>query len=259
MKQFYPLLLLILVLLGSCKEGELLKSTPPSTSIYVDTIALINDERLPSRVTLRWQGFSADDYVVGYKVLFSFSPIANIATAFDTVKSITTKTDSTFQFVIPRGNNNADVYFSVQAINSKGRADKNPPVLKVPIVNTKPISRWEDAKLPKADTVLSVLTLPFTVDDFDGKFTLDSVQIRANFGPWITIPKTTTQITLLASSPKTSGTQEALIYNAGFSAGALSQKLPNFRNNGTNSFEIRAIDASGAISVSDTTKEIFVS
>ncbi len=259
MKQLYPLIfILVIALLGSCKEGELLKTSAPSTTLYVDTIALSDNERLPSRVLLRWQGFSADDYVVGYKVLFSFSPIPNTAAAFDTVKNVTTKTDSTFQFVIPRGSNNADVYFSVQAINSKGIADNNPPVLKVPIINTPPTSRWDDAKLPKANQVLAVVTLPFNVDDFDGKNTLDSVQIRANFGEWITIPTSTTQIALVAQNPKQSGTQSALIYNTTFERGPLSVRLPNFRNNDSNSFEIRAIDASGATSKSDTTKSIFV-
>lgn len=259
MKQLYPLIfILVIALLGGCKEGELLKTGAPSTTLYVDTIALSDNERLPSRVLLRWQGFSSDDYVVGYKVLFSFSPIPNTAAAFDTVKSVTTKTDSTFQFVIPRGSNNADVYFSVQAINSKGIADNNPPVLKVPIINTPPTSRWDDAKLPKANQVLAVVTLPFNVDDFDGKNTLDSVQIRANFGEWITIPTSTTQIALVAQNPKQSGTQSALIYNTTFERGPLSIRLPNFRNNDSNSFEIRAIDASGATSKSDTTKSIFV-
>lgn len=243
---------------GCGVEGTLSPGLPPSTTIFVDTIDLSDEDRLKSRVNLRWQGYSSDDYIIGYKIWFGFSKPANVIAVLDTVRQITIATDSTFQFVIPRGSQIADLYFSVQAVSSKGLKDPNPPLLRVPIVNTPPTSSWDDSKLPVARAVQSVLTLPFLVDDFDGTNTIDSIQIRANFGPWISIPKTYDLVAIVPESPRTVGVQNALVYSSNPSLPALSVKLPNFKNGDSNRIEIRAVDLSGSRSRTDTTPAYFV-
>ncbi|MCS7074785.1 MAG: hypothetical protein NZ108_10000, partial [Bacteroidia bacterium] len=44
----------------SCKKGELLPNLPPETSVFLDTIALVGQNRLNSLVTLHWTGEDAD-------------------------------------------------------------------------------------------------------------------------------------------------------------------------------------------------------
>lgn len=239
------------------KKGDLLPVNAPRTSLFVDTIILDSADRLKTKVHLRWEGYSKDDYIAGYKILYSFSPIVGAATKFDTITKVTTKTDSVFQFTIPRGSNLGNLYFSVQAITSKGAKDLNPPVLLVPIINTPPTSKWDKGNLPLNDTVLSVLTLPFNIDDFDGSNTIDTVEVRANFSTWVSIPKTSNLICLVANNPMQVGTQEAKVYSADGKT-VLPFTIPGVNVGDFNRFEVRAIDASGAKSKVDTTAPIYL-
>lgn len=76
---------------------------------------------------MQWWGNDPDGFVSGYEVSVNGS-----------AWSFTTRQDSLFEFVIPAGQDTADIKISVRAVDNEGAVDPNPPVLFIPIANSPP-------------------------------------------------------------------------------------------------------------------------
>jgi len=233
------------VLLWSCKKSDLLPNLPPDTHISIDTIALSGPNRLSTEVKLSWFGTDEDGFVTGFEI------------SFDKAKWFyTTKQDSTFKFSIDPNSDSSDIQFYVRAIDNKGLVDIEPDYLRIPIRNTPPVALIDDKSFPE-DTTLLVTTFRWGFNDIDGASTVKKAFLKINGGNWVEIDRSRILISILPENPQVAGVGNALIYYDNQTKPA-AEKPSGFVNNGLNTFYIKVVDQSGAESVADTSKTIFV-
>lgn len=235
----------VTVLLWSCKKGDLLPNLPPDTHISIDTIALSGPNRLSTEVKLSWYGTDVDGFVTGFEI------------SFDKAKWFyTTKQDSTFKFSIDPNSDSSDVQFYVRAIDNKGLADIDPDHLRIPIRNTPPVASLDDKSFPDDSTQL-VTTFRWSFNDIDGASTVKKAFLKINTGNWVEIDRSKIILSILPEKPEVAGPGNALIYYDNQTKPA-TDKPDGFINNGLNTFYIKVVDQSGAESMADTSKAIFV-
>ncbi|MEZ4828949.1 MAG: hypothetical protein R3C61_22085 [Bacteroidia bacterium] len=231
--------------LVACDPGEKLDNQSPETRIFVESINVSGDQRLNSVVRLHWSGEDQDGYVKGYEISI------NQANWF-----FTTRTDSVFRFDINFGSDSTDVSFAVRAIDNLGLSDPTPAELVVPIKNTAPVAVFDTLNaIP--DTVFSVWSVLWSVDDVDGRETLDSTFIRINDGDWYGIDPLESFATFIPSAPEQTGTQGARIFS-GQKQVILPLAVEGLNVEGENRMYIRVRDIAGTYSKTDSTRPFFV-
>lgn len=237
-------LLAILVGLTTCKRGTFTENQPPKTQLFLDEINRVGENRLNSTVFLSWIGTDADGYVVGYE----FS-IDNQNWFY------TTRTDSVFRFSITAGKDTDDINFWIRAIDNLGAKDPNPAYLRIPLRNTPPVAVFDKPALP-ADTVIVAATFRWRATDADGDNTITKVEIRANDGQWIEIPRNSNLFTVVLKKPFQSGTHQADVFIDNQRT-PLPTGLDKIHYNQPNVLYIRAFDIANSVSQLDTSN-VFV-
>jgi hypothetical protein len=239
------LILPVLLLFMACEEGQLLDNLPPETQLFLTEINLSGPDRLNSVLDISWSGEDQDGYVKGYELSFDQT----------TWKFVTTQ-DSTFRFDISPGSDTTDIDFYVRAIDDKELADPSPAYLRIPIKNAPPVARLDTLKTVP-DTVNSVFSLLWTVNDLDGNETLDSTFLRINNGPWYRIETRITFATFVPEAPMSASEQAAKVY-ADISGQLLPLSIQGLRVGESNRMYLRTRDISGTYSVTDSSNTFFV-
>ncbi len=235
--------LLVFFLVSGCRKGEVNPGELPETKIFLDQIQLPDSLRLSTVVKLHWTGFVQKAYITGFEISLDGSNWA-----------YTPRYDSTFVFTVPPGNQIADISFFVRALDNYGRKDPSPAFLKVPVQNTPPTITLQDTL---ADTVKTVFSLSWQMNDADGIETLDSVEIRINTGPWVSLPPATSLVTLIPNQPEATG---SVLLNVlrGPNGLSWSQQVSGAQMEAVNQISIRGKDKSGAYSNEIQTASFFL-
>lgn len=244
MKRFLFVFLLIAILAG-CKEGQLIENLAPDTKIFLDSIALSGDDRLNSFVSMHWSGEDQDGYVTGFELSFD-----NIQWDFVTTQ------DTTFRFDLDPGTDSSDIDFWVRAIDNKETKDQSPAYLRIPIKNTPPTSALDSIQgIP--DTVYSVFSALWRVNDIDGLETLDSTFIKVNEGAWYALSPVVLFVTIVPVDPTKGGIQEGKVYTR-TDAKLLPFPIESLNIEGDNIFYLRTRDIAGTFSKTDTSENFFI-
>jgi len=232
-----------LMWLAACKEDNPVPMSPPDTRLFVDQIDRSGDERLQSLVHLYWSGDDKDGIVVGYEI------------SLDNANwNFVTRTDSVFSFTVTTDSDTADINFWVRAKDNDDLLDPTPAYIKIPIRNTPPEAAF-DSTFFALDTHRVVFTLGLSAFDVDGAITLDRVEIKANAGSWLTLPATTSILSLVPDQPEATGQVAASVYTGTDSRNA-NLKLDGLNLNGPNTFYLRAADQGGLYSIIDTSSSV---
>lgn len=238
----------VLLLLWSsvaCDRGTPLENLPPETSIFVEEINLTGQDRLNSVVTLYWTGEDRDGYVTGFEVSTDGQSWG-----------FTTATDSTFRFDLPTGLDTVDVTLYVRAVDNAEARDPSPASLLVPLKNQPPVARF-DTLVDYPDTVYSVWSTTWTVDDPDGFNTLDSTFVRVNDGPWRPLARSVSYLTFIPVDPASAGPQSLQVFEGPQLSGTAAT-LPGARVGDWNRVYVRARDIAGSFSAIDSTDAFFL-
>lgn len=242
--KLWPCWCLLGLWLGGCDPGQLAENQPPETEFFLDEVGL-DSVRLATVVRVHWLGRDTDGYVSGYELSIDQGEWF-----------FTTQTDSVFRFDIPAGSLDADVELRVRAVDNLGAADPEPAQLVLPVRNTPPEALF-DVTLTLPDTVNSVLSFTWSVNDLEGRQTVDSVFLRANEGEWYYLPPEITFATLMPEDTRTPGLQGGQLF-LGSEARLQDERLPGLINGGNNRIYLRARDLSGAFSQVDTLREFYL-
>ena len=234
-----------LIFFFSCEKGNLLDNSAPETNIFVDEINLSGDQRLNSVVKLHWMGEDRDGYITKYELAVNGGEWTT-----------TNSTDSTFRFDIPLGSDTIDILFQVRATDNLGLTDPTPAEVLIPIKNAPPIAKFDTLNVIP-DSVFSVWSVLWSVDDLDGIETLDSTFIKINDGNWIGLDKRENYTTFIPISPKENNRQDAQIFS-GLKRTILPVSLPGLKVGDDNRLYIRTRDIAGSFSPIDSTKSFFV-
>lgn len=236
------LLVTALFVLVSCDtglDGTLKPNQPPKTFLTVNTINLPEGERLNSQIRISWWGDDPDGYVTGYELYIGDNP--NDPTA---VWTYTSRTDSTFILPIQEGNTQADVKFTVRAIDNDGDRDPEPPSLVFPIRNSPPRVQFAAQETPP-DTTYSVFTFGLRATDPDGNANLNRIEISLNDpspSQWSVLDPATQLVTFITGE---NGVADLF---TGRSLLPTDLSFSNIRWNDTNTLYARAVDNAGAVS-----------
>ncbi len=246
MFQRYKYLLLVLllpVLTVSCDSGltgDLAENLPPSTKLTVNEINLPPGERLLSQINISWWGDDPDGYVVGYEFF-----IGEGAKQQGAEWKYTTRTDSIFVLPIQQGSLDADVRFTVRAIDNEGARDPNPPSIVFPIRNSPPNVNFNNNELPP-DSTFNVFTFGFRASDPDGNANLARIEIAlsdtSSADSWKPFDPTVNLLTFRADAQ---GNTTIFI---GRPLQTSENSFSNLQFNSENTFYIRSIDNAAAVS-----------
>ncbi len=239
------LVLALISLNSACVKGELSENQPPDTRLSVDTIILSGDNRLNSSVTLSWFGNDVDGYVIGYEVSVD-----------EQNWQFTTSQDSTILFDIPAGQDTADVYFYVRAIDNDQNTDPSPAALRVPLKNAPPVATILDNTAPK-DSAFIVSTFGFDVSDPDGDASVSKVEMRFNNGDWFEVSLGESLLSFVIDTAVQSGPATADLYY-GTERNPALQNINGLLANDLNYVQIRATDVAGATSPVDTAEAYYL-
>ncbi|MEX0719493.1 MAG: hypothetical protein WD059_02415 [Balneolaceae bacterium] len=244
----HSLLLLFLLnfLLVSCDnglEGNLKENLLPTTSLTVNEINLPEGNRLVSQVSISWWGDDPDGYITGYEFF-----IGDESTASNDDWVFTSNSDSTFILPIPEGNEDADVKFTVRAIDNDDARDDDPPSLVFPIRNTPPVVSFNALETPP-DTTYRVLSFGFNTTDPDGDANLNRIEVALNdtLSPdsWKEVSLGNTLITLRIDDTQAEPTAEVFL---GRSLNSADFNFDQVNLNAENEYFMRSIDNAGAVS-----------
>jgi hypothetical protein len=233
-------LALISVACDAGLDGIPRENQAPTTNFTVNSINLPEGQRLTSQITISWWGDDPDGYVVGYEFYIG-DDVQNNSPNW----VFTTRTDSTFVLPIPEGNLDADVMFTVRAIDNEDTRDPNPPSLVFPIRNSPPNVLLVTTELPP-DTTYRVFSFGFRATDPDGNANLNRIEFAIN--DTTTWNRLNPQTQLLTFRTDDTNTQAVTQVFTGRTAARTDITLQTVRPNETNTFYIRAIDNAGAVS-----------
>ncbi len=224
-------------------DGQLNENIPPTTSLTVNEINLPEGERLVSQVNISWWGDDPDGYIVGYEFY-----IGDHSTAGEDDWIYTTSTDSTFILPIEEGNQDADVEFTVRAVDNDGARDPNPPSLTFPITNSPPAIEFNNFETPP-DTTYRIASFGFTASDPDGEANLNRVEIALNDttseNGWQEVELGINLVTLRIDDTQANATAELLLGRTARTTGIIFESV---NLNAENEVFLRAIDNAGAVS-----------
>lgn len=233
--------------MSSCQEtsitGNRAENQPPKTFFTVDSINVPDDVRFASRVALSWWGVDPDGYVVGYEWA--------ISEPGEEQWKYTERSDSTFLLPIQEGEKEADVRFTVRAIDNHSAHDPDPPSLRFPIENSAPTIRWTTT-VQVPDTTYEFFSLGWNADDSDGEDDLSHVEFAINDTntTWTQIDADIDFISL-SITDKQDNTASANVF-IGRSLRSSEIKVSGLNMNSENQVFIRAVDFAGAKSQPDS-------
>lgn len=237
---------LMLVLANhSCIKGTPKGNTPPETKISIDSIDLSGDERLNSSVFLSWYGTDEDGYIEYFEV-----------STDNTTWKQTSAQDSIILFDIPAGQDTADVYFYVRAIDNDLLTDPTPASLRVPLKNAPPRAVIKDNVSP-SDTAFMVSTFAWEATDPDGNASVNRIEVRFNNGNWYEINRGQNILSFVVDTSVQNGSATADLYYGQQNAAAPAS-IDGLQVNGLNYFQIRAFDIAGAESPVDTAEVFYL-
>ena len=235
-----------LIVIVSCEsglDGELNENIPPTTSFTVNEINLPEGERLVSQVNISWWGDDPDGYIVGFEFY-----IGDPSVVTDEDWEFTTKNDSTFVLPIEEGQQDADVQFTVRAVDNDDARDPNPPSLVFPITNSPPSVTFKSFETPP-DTTYRIVSFGFTASDPDGEQNLNRVEVALNDttseNAWKDIGLGFNLITFRIDDTLADPEAEILLGQSANPSGIL---LETVNLDDDNEVFIRAIDNAGAVS-----------
>jgi hypothetical protein len=239
-----------------------IENQAPFVRLATEKINLPDSVRLFTRIRLSWSGQDADGFVKGYRM--AWAPNLPAALAGLNSAPLQNRTDSVFLFNVASTGDTSTIWFAVQAEDNLGRRSTEPALLRIPLVNSRPVIQFLTDGLPQADTIWSVISLPFLASDPDGSDNIDSVYVKINEGSWTGIPKNLNFISMVPEVPEASGETHALIYS-GENLATLAKepspvtgiRIPGLRLNGDNRFYLRIKDLAGA-SKTDSTRSYFI-
>jgi hypothetical protein len=242
----YISLLFISTFVISCDAGimgDLNENKPPRTSLTIDEVRLPEGERLNSQISISWWGDDPDGYIVGYEFFIGENyQNSNEQWIF------TTRTDSTFVLPIEEGNRDADVRFTVRAIDNDGAKDPEPPSIVFPIRNSPPNVSFVATETPP-DTTYRVFSFGFRANDPDGFSNLNRIEFAINdtlsSNSWKALEPTTQLLTLRVDD--TIPNPVATVFT-GRSAISSDITINTINIDGENTFYIRSFDNAGAVS-----------
>lgn len=238
-------ILIIIAALSACDEGERLPNQPPETRIFLNNIGLDDANRLNTIIKLHWSGEDQDGYVVGYEISFD-----------NTNWSFVEGQDSVFRLSLNSGGSNTDIDFFVRAIDNRQLVDPSPAFLRIPIQNTPPKATFSPlVGLP--DTVYSVFSMAWDLEDIDGNESIDTVFMKLNDGPWYPLSPLTSFATIIAEDTRQEGVQAAKLY-LNITADLQESRIEGLRVGEDNQVYIRARDVAGSFGETDSTKTFFL-
>ena len=243
--QKYGFFILALLIILSCRKGDLKSNQPPETHLSVSAINLTGDNRLNSEVRLSWFGTDIDGYIKGFEISLDQQNW-----------NYTEVQDSTFIFPLLPGQDTTDIDFYVRAIDNEGLTDATPAYLTVPLKNTPPVAEFDNDRGPK-DTAFCVSTFYWLATDPDGNETLEKVFLKFNNGNWTEINKNQNLISFLVDTSVSSGTATAQIYYAKDQSPA-PVSIDGLLVNAENQLFIKTVDIAGAESEVDTANSFFL-
>lgn len=233
----------------------------PIVRLATEKINLPDSVRLFTRIHLYWSGQDADGYVKGFRTAWS----VNLQDALNRLKTapLQTRSDSVFLFNFAGSSDTSTVWFAVEAEDDKGSIS-SPSILKIPLINSAPQISFLSDGLPQADSIWSVISLPYAFSDPDGADNIDSVYLKINEGAWTSIPKNISFISLVPEDASGSGETNALVY-AGENLATLSKqpapvsgiRVPGLRLDGENRFYLQVKDLANSRK-KDSTRSYFI-
>jgi len=237
---------MVFTILVSCEsglDGELNENIPPRTSLTVNEINLPEGQRLVSQVNISWWGDDPDGYIVGFELF-----IGDVTTANDDDWTFTASSDSTFILPIEEGEQDADVQFTVRAVDNEGARDPEPPSVVFPITNSPPQVQFNNFETPP-DTTYRIASFGFTASDPDGEANLNRVEIALNDttseGAWKDIGLGINLITLRIDDTQANAEASVLL---GRTARSSDITFDTVNPDGDNEFFVRAVDNAAAVS-----------
>ena len=245
MKKLIPYLCVIL--LAACDTGSPLENIPPDTRIFLDEVQLQGENRLTSILRLHWTGEDVDGYIKGYELSFDAQNWTFVTT-----------TDSVFNLSLEGGSDTTDVNFYVRSIDNEDAVDPDPAYLLIPIKNTLPTARLDTFNVIP-DTVFSVWSVFWQVDDLDGRESLDSVFFQLNDGPWYGLDPDINFLTFVPQQADVAGEQNMDVYiGSGISQEKLDFSVTGGIVGADNEIHLRSRDIAGAFSEPDTSNVFFL-
>ncbi|MCH8568513.1 MAG: hypothetical protein LAT67_09625 [Balneolales bacterium] len=233
-------LLLISLALSSCDaemKGDFNANQPPNTFLTVNEINLPEGDRLVSQVNISWWGDDPDGYIVGYEF--------RIGDDQTEPWTFTTRTDSVFVLPIEEGNMDADVRFTVRAIDNDGDVDPDPPSLLFPIRNSPPVIAFRSNETPP-DTTYRVFSFGWNASDPDGDANLNRIEVALNdTTEWQAVPTNISFLTVRVDDTVSPATSQVFF---GRALNTTDLQFDTININGDNIFYVRAVDNAGAIS-----------
>lgn len=237
-------MLLVTLAFVTCKKGEKVAPQSPETLVTPAIINVSGENSLPSSVRLTWVGLDKDGWIEAYEV--SYTGVNWFRTE---------KTDSTFLFDIPEGSQYTSIEFKVRAIDNEGLKDPTPAITNVPIKNTPPEIEINEGFSSK-DTAYLVTSVYWSASDPDGDENLKHVEIRANNGNWVSIPRQYEGVVLVPSSQRSDGVTSASLFVD--KSSQLPEILEGLIIGDTNQIFVRSVDNSGSTSELDTITGLFI-
>ena len=236
-------MLILALIFASCDaglDGIPRENQPPTTNFTVNSINLPEGQRLTSQITISWWGDDPDGYVVGYEFYIGEDVQTNSPNWV-----FTNRTDSTFVLPIPEGNLDADVMFTVRAIDNEDARDPNPPSLVFPIRNSPPNVSFVSIELPP-DTTYRVFSFGFRATDPDGNANLNRIEFAINdTTSWNRLDPQSQLLTFRVDDTITP-TQTQVF--TGRTASRTDISVQSVIPDAENIFYIRAVDNAGAVS-----------
>jgi len=218
-------------------SGDFNENQPPKTFLTINDINLPEGERLVSQVNISWWGDDPDGYIVGYEFRIGDDP--------DEPWTFTTRTDSTFVLPIEEGDQDADVRFTVRAVDNEGAVDPEPPSLVFPIRNSPPNISFRTNETPP-DTTYRVFSFGFTASDPDGDANLNRLEIALNdSSSWLELDVNINFVTFRVDDTVEPATAELFL---GRALNTTQETFDTIFLDDMNEFYVRAVDNAGAIS-----------
>ena len=237
--------------ISSCDNaptGDFIENKAPTTYLTLEKIDREGEFRLSSQISISWWGNDSDGFIIGYEYAIN-----------DTLEgdwTFTKKTDSTFILPITPGMSQDDVLFKVRAIDNDSTRDPDGARLVFPIVNSAPSVSLNQNETPP-DTLYSIVSFGWTINDPDGLGNIESTEIAVNdtVNGWVQIPIPADENRIfinLEVDNSTPGVKEAQVFLGRSFSTAPGLVVPGVEVGAKNMFFVRTTDNAGAVSEVDT-------
>lgn len=229
----------ILIAFVSCKkdfEGDRKDFGTPETYFVVDSIYRSGDNRYTTTVEAHWWGTTQSGFIKGYEVSID---------GMQTWK-FTTSQDSTFLLALPGGNDTADIFIYVRAVNNQGDVDPTPAGTAYPVRNTAPVIDF-DYSFGRRAMAFPAFRFNWKATDIDGTQDINLVEIALNdtVNNVIQLPPSVTAASFIGDKTGSVFNGDFTIYN-NTQANPFGQKMKGGVFNAYNFFYIRTSDRTGA-------------